>query len=143
MLDDKLQGTRDRFEGVWRIERSIRDRASGSDGDFKGQARLWRSMDGLAYHEEGLLNLGASIGLKAERKYFWQLQVPGRIDVYFDDGRFFHFFNPNENQWQAEHICSPDHYRVAYEFRDNKNWRSIWDVSGPIKSYRMVSNYSR
>ncbi len=143
MLDDTLQAIRDRFEGVWRIERVISDRASGSYGHFNGRARLWRSLDGLAYHEEGMLDLGAATALKAERKYFWQIQVPSRIEVYFEDGRFFHAFHPNEKQWQAEHICSPDHYQVAYEFKANTHWQSVWDVSGPKKSYRMVSNYSR
>ena len=143
MLDDKLQWIRDRFEGVWQLKRSIKDFTGASDGHFKGQARLWRSLDGLAYHEEGMLSLGDAGALKAERKYFWQIQVPARVEVYFEDGRFFHAFNPNENHWQAEHICAPDHYRVAYEFSGNAQWQSVWDVTGPRKSYCMISNYSR
>jgi hypothetical protein len=143
MLDDSLQRLRDHFQGVWHVSREIDDSHSAAKGQFTGHARLWQSLDGLAYHEEGVLILGESAPLKAERRYFWQLQTPLRIDVFFEDGRYFHSFNPNEKQWQAEHICTPDNYVVTYDFVDSSHWRSIWDVRGPKKSYRMVSNYSR
>ncbi len=143
MRDSDLSQTTDRFAGVWRIERRLEDIANSLNGRFSGRARLWPSLDGLSYHEEGDMLLGDAPALRAERKYFWQIQVRDRVDVYFEDGMFFHAFSTNRKTWQAEHICTPDHYVVDYEFLTNSRWQTIWHVSGPRKNYRMLSVFTR
>ena len=143
MLDEKTDSLRALFEGVWRIERQIDDQASGSLGSFHGHARLWRSLDGLAYHETGELAFAGGSPMLAERKYVWQIQHQNVIDVFFDDGRYFHSFNPTGSHWQTEHICSPDRYEVSYDFASPTRWQSSWNVSGPRKRYRLTSVFTR
>jgi hypothetical protein len=143
MDDEDPEAIITRFAGMWKIDRQIDDKASAARGSFKGQARLWRSLDGLSYAEKGELRLGDAGPLVAERRYFWQIRLASRVDVYFEDGRFFHSFNPGQNSWRAEHICTPDRYQVTYEFISPSRWRTEWEVAGPRKLYRMSSTYSR
>jgi hypothetical protein len=143
MAGEDVEAIITRFAGMWKIDRQIDDTASAATGTFIGLARLWRSLDGLAYAEEGELRLGDAGPLVAERRYFWQIRVPERVDVCFEDDRFFHSFNPGQNSWKAEHICTPDHYQVTYEFISPSRWKTEWQVAGPRKMYQMTSLYSR
>ncbi|MGR3802296.1 DUF6314 family protein [Marinibacterium profundimaris] len=132
------------FLGRWRLEREITD-ALGPPARFEGFAE-WRPEGGadarsedapLLCVETGQLEVSGQGRFAAERRYLW---APD-LSVFFADGRFFHQVPPVGGP--AEHWCDPDHYRVLYDFSDWPRFRTTWEVSGPRKSYRMVSDYRR
>lgn len=124
------------FEGAWRLERKISDDL-GPNGVFEGEA-IWAPVpDGARLTEKGLLKLNGQKALQAERSYVWR----DDLTVWFPDGRFFHSVPLHGGE--TEHWCDPDMYRVAYDFSAWPKFQTIWTVSGPRKSYRMVSVYKR
>ncbi len=127
------------FEGRWQIARRITD-ALGPDGVFDGEAVFERGDGGLIYREAGTLRLGKA-EFRAERQYLWQADGRGGVTVRFADGRPFHGFDLGDTA-AADHACDPDQYRVAYEFARWPSWTSTWQVTGPRKSYVMVSDYT-
>lgn len=137
------------FEGRWALTRRIDDAracaAGRESGRFEGEARFTAAAGGLAYVEEGTLTLGSSPPMAATRRYFWRAQgMTGRvIEVDFADGRFFHAFAMDQERPMAEHACDPDHYAVTYDFTGWPAWRAEWQVVGPRKDYRMISDYRR
>ena len=124
----------------WRVSRSIDDRLTGQPGRFEGRAVFRPEGRGLRYREEGLLYLGEGPGMTAVRDYLWR-EAAGRIVVDHGDGRPFHDFDPADPV--ARHVCAPDDYRVRYDFSDWPDWRAAWSVTGPRKTYDLVSRYSR
>lgn len=130
------------FAGVWDVEREIEDLRAGRAGHFSGQARFAPAPEGLAYTEEGTLAFPGSAPMRATRRYAWRDGGAGTIEVWFDDGRFFHRFCADEPEPGAEHDCPPDHYRVRYDLRHWPRWRAEWHVRGPRKDYGIVSRFS-
>ena len=124
------------FEGRWALSREIRP-ASGAAGRFEGEAEWQPSEGGLAYVERGLLMLEGHAPMQAERRYFWE----EGLNVYFDDGRFFHQVPPEGGE--AAHWCDPDQYDVTYDFMQWPRFETKWQVRGPRKDYEMISFYSR
>ncbi|SOH93717.1 hypothetical protein SAMN06273572_102395 [Monaibacterium marinum] len=130
------------FVGEWSIRRDIFDLDSNWTGRFEGRGVFEPSTAGLAYAEEGELRFAGLPGFKATRGYHWR--ADGRhIIVEFEDGRFFHRFDPATDGTEATHFCDPDTYDVRYVFEFPNTWRSEWRVEGPRKDYRMVTNYAR
>lgn len=128
------------FEGRWQIAREIDDRLAGRRGVFTGEAVFTRDGEGLAYHEEGVLEVAGVAPMRATRVYLWR-EGEGGIEVLFDDGRPFHgIYGIGAT---AHHWCDPDDYNVAYDFDAWPLWRAVWEVTGPRKDYRMVSRYDR
>ncbi|WP_424931341.1 DUF6314 family protein [Amaricoccus macauensis] len=132
----------DDFLGTWQLAREIEDRRAGQTGRFTGRAEFIRSDGGLAYAEEGEMRLGAAAPMRATRRYYW-CDSNGLIQVLFEDGRFFHGFDPRDPAPEARHDCPPDDYRVAYDLRAFPVWSARWEVRGPRKDYTMSSCYSR
>jgi hypothetical protein len=130
------------FAGRWRIDRRIEDRLGGREGVFTGMAVLTPADAGLAYEETGDLRFPGAAPMRAERRYLWRAEA-GRIVVDFADGRPFHGFPLGEGAAEAGHDCPPDLYRVDYDFGRWPGWRAVWEVTGPRKDYRMVSDYRR
>ena len=128
------------FEGGWSIARNIEDHRSGQSGHFHGTARFCAVPEGLAYREVGLLTLGQALPMTATRDYLWRWSA-GRIRVDYADGRPFHDFAPADPV--AHHSCSPDDYRVRYDFSDWPHWTVEWKVTGPRKDYGSRSTFSR
>ena len=126
------------FEGDWQVARRIEDALRGQTGRFSGVARFERDKVGLHYLERGVLEMGDA-AMDAERAYFWR-SGSGGIEVFFDDGRFFHKIGASG---EAAHWCDPDQYDVTYDFSDWPVWTSRWQVKGPRKDYAMVSDYTR
>ena len=60
--------------------------------------------------------------MRAERRYLWRDGGAGTIEVFFDDGRFFHRFDAEDHVPGATHACDPDAYRVRYDFRAWPRW---------------------
>ncbi|MEM9393213.1 MAG: DUF6314 family protein [Pseudomonadota bacterium] len=134
-----LPGGLDDFEGRWRIQRRIEDRL-GPDARFEGVGIFTRDAEGLRYNETGQLH-AAGQSFSATRRYSWRMEDT-QIAVYFDDGRLFHSFELTGAS-RAGHDCAPDRYDVTYAFENWPAWRSVWEVRGPRKDYRMVSAFAR
>jgi hypothetical protein len=128
------------FAGTWVIDREIEDLRAGRSGRFAGRAEFRPVPEGLAYREEGRLELGGA-PMTASRAYLWRDGGAGTIEVCFDDGRLFHRFCADEPAPAAEHDCPPDHYRVRYDFARWPRWRAEWRVYGPRKDYCTVTRF--
>jgi hypothetical protein len=129
------------FEGRWRIARQIDDRLAGSQGRFEGIVTFAPDGQGLTCREAGELTFDGQTPYAATRTYLWRQGAEG-IEVYFEDGRFFHLIGADQAP-VAAHWCDPDDYRVAYDFTLWPDWRAVWTVEGPRKDYTMVSEYMR
>ncbi|GAA0286251.1 DUF6314 family protein [Rhodovulum strictum] len=129
------------FAGAWRIERVIEDARAGHVARFEGQAVFTPDADGLVHAESGRLHLPGQAPMTAERRYLWRQGASG-IEVFFEDGRFFHAIAPGPRA-QALHDCPPDRYEVGYDFARWPDWSSLWRVAGPRKDYAMRSAYAR
>ena len=79
--------------------------------------------------------------MQATRRYLWRAGGAGAIDVLFEDGRFFHSFDPDAPTPAAPHDCPPDTYRVRYDFTGWPEWQAEWRVTGPDKDYTMLSRF--
>ena len=123
----------------WTIERNIFDALTGQQVVFTGVADISDGADHWLYRESGQLKMGTAPSMTAERCYLWRAGEDG-VDVYFEDGRFFHRM-ALAGAAKAAHWCDPDQYDVSYEFTDWPVWRATWAVSGPRKNYTMRSIY--
>ena len=128
------------FIGPWRLERRI-EHADGTQARFTGQA-LWQPEGtGALYLETGDMRLDGGAVFRAERRYRWD----AGLNVFFDDGRFFHTVPPQGGA--AAHWCAPDQYDVEYDFGQwsglQTGWQTRWRVRGPRKDYLMTSDYCR
>ena len=131
------------FEGVWTLERKIKDRKGAMNGTLAGQAVLaGDGADRLIYREIGLLTLDSGAKLQAERRYRWEFAT-GRVQISFDDGRPFHDFMPQGQAAGSDHPCGADHYSVLYDFTRWPQWQAVWTVTGPRKDYTSTSLYRR
>ncbi|QPH53708.1 DUF6314 family protein [Pontivivens ytuae] len=139
---DELPALLRPFAGRWSIRRDIFDLDSQWTGQFKGQGDFVPRAAGLDYLEEGELRFAGLPPFSATRRYRWEAG-DADILVEFDDGRFFHRFDPLESGAEAAHFCDPDLYEVRYLFDLPSEWRAEWRVEGPRKDYRMVTIYKR
>lgn len=124
------------FEGHWRLERAI-THADGTEASFKGTAEWRAAPGGMIYHETGYLQMVQGPKMQAERRYQWG----DDLDVYFEDGRFFHRVPALGGD--ATHWCDPDTYDVNYDFSKWPCFSALWRVRGPKKAYSMHSHYQR
>ena len=131
-----------RFEGRWSLSRKIDDRLQGQMLQASGTALIQPSPQGLMYSENLLLELPGQAPMQATRSYIWKAAGDGQFDVFFQEGRFFHNLDARGEAWAASHDCHPDRYDVVYDFGEWPEWQARWRVSGPRKSYEMVSTYS-
>ncbi|WP_316013143.1 DUF6314 family protein [Roseobacter sp. HKCCA0434] len=130
------------FTGHWTITRDVFDLDSNWTGRFTGQGTFTPARGGLDYLEEGELRFAGLPPFKATRRYRYDAS-DGLIEVRFEDGRFFHAFDPAVSGTEAHHFCDPDSYDVRYLFDLPHEWRAEWRVEGPRKDYRMVTIYRR
>lgn len=124
------------FAGAWRIERTIRH-ADGTAARFTGRAVWQPDAGGLSYHETGQMVLQNGLHFAGERRYLWA----DDLSVSFEDGRFFHMVPPQGGE--TSHWCAPDQYTGCYDFTQWPAFTVTWRVSGPRKSYRMLTRYTR
>ena len=123
------------FQGEYRLSRQI-THADAPPARFLGQAVWSAKGNGLRYVETGVLSVPGHAPMMSERRYFW---APD-LKVYFDDGRFFHQVPAVGGS--TSHWCDPDQYTAIYDFGDWPDFQVIWDVKGPAKDYRMISDYT-
>jgi hypothetical protein len=133
----------DDFAGEWCLSRHIEDALAKGTARLEGFCRFEPQEGGLLCTEGGTLSLpGRETGFTAERRYLWQIDPIG-IAVFFDDGQFFHRFDPNDPAPRADHDCAPDAYAVRYDFSNWPLWSAVWRVKGPRKDYLSKSIYRR
>lgn len=124
------------FAGRWRLSREI-THGDGSRATFEGVAEWRPDPRGLAYRESGTLTMEGGGAFHAERAYLWKPD----LSVWFTDGRFFHQVPPRGGE--TGHWCDPDRYDGRYDFAGWPAFTVRWRVTGPRKSYRMLSRYTR
>jgi hypothetical protein len=130
--------------GNWRVERSVRDLASGEKGEFTGTTVFGRlDYGGLLHHESGTF-VWREVPRPAERTLrFLPGSSPGTADVRFTDGRSFHDLDLTSGQHITDHPCSADLYRGEFTVRDDDHWRTVWRVRGPAKDLVLTTDYAR
>ncbi|MCT9078056.1 DUF6314 family protein [Streptomyces fulvoviolaceus] len=130
--------------GSWRVERSVRDLASGEAGHFSGTTVFSRSDgDGLLHFESGTFTW-QGVPRPAERTLrFLPGPSPATADVRFADGRPFHDLDLTSGRHIADHPCSADLYRGEFTVHDRDHWRSVWRVGGPAKDLVLTTDYAR
>ncbi|MFD0440030.1 DUF6314 family protein [Streptomyces chartreusis] len=138
--------------GGWRAERSVRDLASGDEGEFSGTTVFEPLEDGepslgpprgLLHRESGTF-VWRGVPRPAERTLrFLPGSSPGTVDVRFADGRPFHDLDLSSGRHVADHPCSADLYRGEFTVRDADHWRSVWRVRGPAKDLALTTDYAR
>lgn len=130
--------------GSWRVERSVRDLASGDEGAFSGTTVFGRLTEGGLLHEESGTFVWQGVGRPAERTLrFLPGATPGTADVRFADGRPFHDLDLTSGRHIAGHPCSADLYRGEFTVLDEDRWRSVWRVRGPDKDLVLTTDYAR
>lgn len=128
------------LEGHWRLARVIEDARAGVTGRLKGEA-VWRpDAAGLVQEESGVLHYGDATPMQATRRYLWRAEGT-EIAVLFEDGRPFHTLPPQGAE--AIHHCDPDLYRVTYSFDWPRAFTQLWQVTGPRKNARIISEFTR
>ncbi|QKZ22803.1 DUF6314 family protein [Streptomyces chartreusis] len=146
--------------GRWRAERSVRDLASGDEGEFSGTTVFEPLEDGepprglmqeapqglpqgLLHRESGTF-VWRGVPRPAERTLrFLPGSSPGAVNVRFADGRPFHDLDLSSGRHVADHPCSADLYRGEFTVRDADRWRSVWRVRGPAKDLVLTTDYAR
>ncbi|MBN0045463.1 hypothetical protein JS756_15350 [Streptomyces actuosus] len=130
--------------GRWRVERSVRDLASGGTGAFTG-ATGFEPLDGggLLHRESGTF-VWQRTARPAERTLrFLPGGAPGTADVRFADGRPFHGLDLTAGRHVADHPCSADLYRGEFTVLGPDRWRTVWRVRGPAKDLVLTTDYER
>ncbi|WP_329279287.1 DUF6314 family protein [Streptomyces sp. NBC_01451] len=133
--------------GNWRLERSVRDRASADEGAFTGTATFSPLHGGcrgaLLHHESGTF-VWQGTARPAERTlHFLPGAAPGTADVRFADGRPFHGLDLTSGRWVTDHPCAADLYRGEFTVLDADRWRTVWRVAGPAKDLVLSTDYTR
>lgn len=130
--------------GAWRVLRSVRDLASGAQGEFSGTTLFSPLDDGGLLHRETGTFVWQGVRRPAERTLrFLPGAAPGTADVRFADGRAFHDLDLTTGRWRADHPCVADLYRGEFEVYDESRWRTIWRVGGPAKDQLLITDYTR
>ncbi|MDH6491689.1 DUF6314 family protein [Streptomyces sp. SAI-127] len=139
------------LSGNWRTERTVRDLASGDEGEFSGTTAFGRLEDGGPLSEDGgLLSQESGIFVwqgvprPAERTLrYLPGGTPGAADVRFSDGRPFHDLDLTTGHHVADHPCAADLYRGEFSVLDVDHWRTVWRVGGPAKDLVLTTDYKR
>ncbi|MFD4633177.1 DUF6314 family protein [Streptomyces sp. NPDC058284] len=133
--------------GEWRVERTVRDLADGSEGRFTGTtlfSPLPAPESGGLLHQESGTFTWHGIARPAERTLrFLPGEAAGTARVEFADGRFFHDLDLRTGRWTTDHPCVSDLYRGEFEVAAADRWRTRWRVGGPAKDLLLVTEYRR
>lgn len=132
----------DYFAGSWSLHREIRDAAGNPVGSFTGTAGFTAEDGALGYREEGELRMGAHHG-PAHRALRYVLDGPGRAEVFFDYGEFFHALDLRTGECEATHPCREDVYRGHYRILGPHQWLQNWQVTGPTKNHELHTVFDR
>ncbi|MBA2812503.1 hypothetical protein E0500_035560 [Streptomyces sp. KM273126] len=130
--------------GSWRVRRSVRDLASGDEGEFTGTTGFGPLDGGGLLHRESGTFVWQGVARPAERTLrFLPGTAPGTADVRFADSRPFHDLDLTAGRWVTDHPCSADLYRGEFTAYDADRWRTVWRVRGPAKDLLLTTDYTR
>ncbi|MFI9344436.1 DUF6314 family protein [Streptomyces sp. NPDC052773] len=131
--------------GSWRVERSVRDLASGDEGRFDGTTVFGPLEGGALLHRESGTFVWQGVARPAERtlRFLPGAAGAGTADVRFADGRPFHDLDLTTGRWVADHPCAADLYRGEFTVREPDHWRTVWRVRGPAKDLVLTTDYAR
>ena len=130
--------------GSWRVRRTVRDLATGDEGDFSGTTVFSTLPEGGLLHAELGTFTWQGVPRPAERTLrFLPGGTPGTADVRFGDGRPFHALDLTSGHHVADHPCSADLYRGEFTVLDADHWRTVWRVGGPAKDLVLRTEYVR
>ena len=123
--------------GVWSLRRILVDRRSATTGRVDGLLVLDAAGEGVRWSESGRLQwMGQT--LPVSRVYGLAQQSDGWW-MTFEDGRPFHPWRPGR---PVVHDCAEDVYRGVVDVTTARI-RTVWDVTGPAKSQRIVTRFER
>jgi Family of unknown function (DUF6314) len=123
--------------GEWQLERRLVDRDTGQFGRVLGRTTISPSDGGITWAEQGELAWdGRTIAVTRRLRL---LPSAAGWWMHFEDGRPFHPWRPGEF---VDHPCADDHYRGLIEVAPGII-RTLWDVTGPRKSQRIVTRLRR
>ncbi|MFF7311878.1 DUF6314 family protein [Streptomyces sp. NPDC008137] len=129
--------------GRWGVTRSVRDLASGAEGEFTGTTEFRTDeAGGLLHHECGTF-VWQGVARPAERTLRFLPGPDGTAEVRFADGRPFHDLDLTSGRHVADHPCSADLYRGEFTVRDADHWRTVWRVRGLAKDLVLRTDYAR
>ena len=66
-----------------------------------------------------------------------------RLDIAFDDGRFFHRVDLSSGADAFVHGCAPDTYSGSWAIYSPDQFTVRWTIEGPAKRIAIGSNYRR
>ncbi|MEU9478471.1 DUF6314 family protein [Streptomyces sp. NPDC048191] len=134
----------DHLFGRWRVERVVRDLASGDEGHFSGVTAFTAlEGEGLLHTESGTFTWQGVARPATRTLLFLPGPTPARADVRFADGRPFHELDLSTGHHVADHPCAADLYRGEFTVRDADRWRTVWRVGGPAKDLVLTTDYVR
>jgi hypothetical protein len=123
--------------GSWRLRRRLIDRRAGIRGRVEGELRIEPDADGLRWLEVGRLDwAGQTIDV---RRGYALRRLGDEWWMTFEDGRPFHPWTPGR---PVVHDCAEDVYTGLVEVEPTR-LRTLWDVTGPTKSQRIVTRLDR
>lgn len=131
------------LRGRWRVERTVRDLASGDLGRFEGVTVFGPLEGGGLLHRESGTFTWRGVARPAERTLRFLPGPGGTAHVRFADGRPFHDLDLSTGRHVADHPCSADLYRGEFTVRDEDHWRTVWRVRGPAKDLELTTDYAR
>ena len=124
--------------GVWQLSRTITDRRLGQDSHLSGTLTLSEGEEGRLRWEERAV-WPRPDGPVDVRRGLWLVLREREWRVLFEDGSLFHAWSPGS---RVVHDCAPDTY-VGTVTGTTEHWTVVWEVSGPQKDYRMVTELTR
>jgi hypothetical protein len=126
----------DDIASTWRVGRVVIDRLHLGRVTFEGLATI--SADDFVEHGRTMFRGHLS---QSRRRY--RLRTSGDcVVVQFPDGREFIEISRQPMQ-RVRHQCGDDAYLGQFMFLTPNVWYEAWSVSGPRKSYRSLSKYTR
>lgn len=125
--------------GVWQLERRLYDRPGGF-GRVTGWLELTLVGGVVHWLELGELRWGGQTYEVTRELHIVRGDTDG-WDVRFTDGRMFHPWRPGGH---VQHPCGRDLYRGLIAVDESRTrLRVLWDVSGPLKSQRIMTRCRR
>lgn len=133
------------LHGAWSLARRI------SDGTAMAGTAVFAPAvdgDGLAYREQGTLQLARGGVFQAERRYVFQPRPAGFAVLFADTPRRLFqevalAASDGTLSGEAVHLCADDRYASWYAFHPDGSFSVRHVVSGPRKSYSLDTRYRR
>jgi hypothetical protein len=122
--------------GRWRLDRRIADRRSGQFGRVRGELSIEADGGGLRWVEVG--ELGWDGRMLSVSRTLLMRQLKDGWWMTFADGRPFHLWTTGQ---QIDHRCAADTYLGMIDAQPDRI-RTLWDVTGPSKSLRIVTRFT-